>query len=72
MTASNPLAYSVAGAAAAVGVGVTVIRAELRAGRLAKRYIGSKPLILAGDLQAWLEALPAAPKFADNRPYVKS
>jgi hypothetical protein len=57
---AEPLAYSVAGAARATGVGVTLLRAELKAGRLRKRYLNSKVVILREDLIAFLESLPKA------------
>ena len=56
----QPLAYTVKGAARAVGVGETSIRAEIRAGSLEAHYLGSKPLILAADLVLWVQRLPTA------------
>jgi hypothetical protein len=55
------LAYSVAGAATAVGVGITVIRQALRDGSLKKRYLGTKPIVLTEDLNEWLHGLPTMP-----------
>jgi hypothetical protein len=57
-TTDAPLAYSVAGASRATGIGITLLRAELKAGRLAKRYLNSKVVILRDDLASFLEALP--------------
>lgn len=57
-----PIAYSAAGAAAAVGLGLTSIRAALRLspedGGLPRHYLNSKPIILAEDLIAWVRGLP--------------
>src|SRR5690606_40177308 len=57
-TMSTRLSYTIPEAAAAVGVSEWTIRAEIRANRLAARYVGSKPLIPASELEAWLESLP--------------
>ena len=57
----TPIAYDVAGAARAVGVGITVMREQLRIGNIRRHYVGSKPLILHTDLVAWVAALPATP-----------
>ena len=56
---STRLSYTIPEAAAAVGVSEWTIRAEIRANRLAARYVGSKPLIPASELEAWLESLPS-------------
>lgn len=56
------VSYSMAGAAAATGLSVDVIRRAVRAGDLATVYPKingrtiSKPLIRAADLDAWLAA----------------
>ena len=55
---AQPLAYSAAGAASACGVGVTLIREQLRLGVIPRHYAGRKPLILASDLLDWLASLP--------------
>ena len=48
--------YSVAGACAAVGVGETFIRREIKQKRLVARRLGAKVLRIKGeDLQAWLD-----------------
>ncbi len=41
-------------------VGRTKFYAEVKAGRIALRKIGSKTVILRSDAEAWLRALPAA------------
>ena len=55
----DPLSYSVPDAARAVGLSEWSIRAAIRNGDLAPRYYGTKPLIPAAELEAWLNALPS-------------
>ena len=57
----SPLAYSVAGAATATGLGPTTIRGLLTSGSLPRHCCGTKPVILAEDLLGWLRNLPDAP-----------
>ena len=52
---ADTISYSVAGASEHTGVSVDVIRR----GDLAPRYFGSKPLIPAAELEAWLASLPS-------------
>lgn len=54
-----PLAYTIADAAQTVGLSEWSIRAAIRNGDLAPRYYGSKPLIPAVELEAWLHSLPS-------------
>lgn len=57
-TAPDPIAYSIAGAAAAIGrESNTIIKVALSAGDLVARYYDSHPLILHKDLAAWAESL---------------
>lgn len=56
------LAYSIAEASEATGIGRTAIYEEISAGRLKARKRGSATLILAEDLQAFLAGLPAVGK----------
>lgn len=56
----RPAAYSPESAARAAGVSRSYIYDEMTAGRLASRHAGRRRLILAADLDAWLDALPAA------------
>lgn len=66
MSTATKLSYSVQEAAAATGLSPTFLdaairRAELRARRTVKRANGEvagKRVILAADLQAYLESLP--------------
>lgn len=56
---TDRLSYTIPEAAATVGVSERTIRNEIRANRIATRYVGTKPVIPAGELEAWLEALPS-------------
>jgi len=55
----SKLAYSIPEAAEMASTSVSVLRRKIAANDLSVRYIGSKPVILAEELKAWLEALPA-------------
>lgn len=55
-----PLAYTVAGAAAAVGIGQTLLREQIRLGLLEARYVNTKPIVMAEALVAWLTSLPTS------------
>lgn len=52
-------AYTVQEAAKAYGVSPDVIRAHIKAGDLVARYPTSRPIIGAGELKNWFEALPS-------------
>jgi len=54
----SKLAYTVAEAAAACSYSEDTLNRAADRGELVKRYANSKPVILATDLQAWLEQLP--------------
>lgn len=58
----NPglLGFSVQQAAKSAGVGRTTIYEELARGRLRAKKVGRRTLILASDLEAWLQCLPSA------------
>ena len=56
---SAPLAYTIPEAALAVSVSTDTIRAAIRRGDLAPRYVGRKAIIPASELDAWLHALPS-------------
>lgn len=58
MSAPSTLAYSMALAAELVGVSRSQLHEEAAAGRLATRKVGRRRVILAADLDAWLDALP--------------
>lgn len=55
----SKLAYSIPEAAEIASTSVSVLRRKIAAHDLTVRYIGTKPVILADELKAWLEALPA-------------
>jgi excisionase family DNA binding protein len=60
-TASRPAdcaAYSIPEVMARVGVGRDKLYCLIREGKLPARKLGRKTLILASDLEAFLEALP--------------
>lgn len=59
LNASEPAANTVAEVLHRVGISRTKFYAEINAGRLKARKIGSKTVVLETDLQAYLEALPA-------------
>jgi len=59
---SGKLAYSIPEAADVASTSVSVLRRKIANNDLTVRYIGTKPVILADELKAWLEALPDAPK----------
>jgi hypothetical protein len=40
------------------GIGLTTVRAEIKAGRLIARKLGRRTIIAAEDARAWLEELP--------------
>jgi hypothetical protein len=58
----SKLAYSIPEAAEASSISVSVLRRKIASHDITVRYIGTKPVILADELKAWLEALPEAPK----------
>lgn len=56
---ATKLAYTYQEAANAVGVSVRSLQRLVERGDIAVKYIGSKPVIPAKELDAWLEALPS-------------
>lgn len=56
---SEPLAVTRQQAAAMVGISVTEIDDERRAGRLVARKHGRKVLIPVAELRRWVDALPS-------------
>lgn len=56
----RPLAYTLAGACEAAGIGRTELWLRVRRGEIPARKAGRKVLILAADLEAWLRSLPVA------------
>lgn len=65
MSTPTPLAYSKAGAAGAAGVSTKTLERAIAAGRLRAKRSGEakdgepagRVIILAADLQAWLDSL---------------
>ena len=55
---STPVAYSLKGAAEAIGQSIDSIKAAIARGDLTPRYPNSRPIILHKDLEAWAESLP--------------
>jgi hypothetical protein len=56
-------AFSFEEAAEATGYSIDTIRRAVRNSELTARYANTKPVILAGELDEWLAALPTeAPK----------
>ena len=56
--ANKRVAYSIDEVCKDVNVGRSKIYEEIKSGRLLARKIGRRTLILADDLQTWLESLP--------------
>lgn len=48
-------------AADVASVGLSTLKAAVDRGDLPKRYPSGRPIILASDLDAWLESLPTEP-----------
>lgn len=53
-----PVSYSIPGAALATGLSESALRRYIRAGELAVRFSGTKPLIERDELAAFVAALP--------------
>jgi len=58
ITPRSRIAFSIAESMALAGVGRDSIYRAIRAGRLPARKLGRRTIILAGDLQQFLESLP--------------
>ena len=53
-----PVSYSIPGAALATGLSESALRRYIRAGDLAVRFSGTKPLIERDELVAFVRSLP--------------
>ena len=59
----KPLAHTITAACRLTGLGRTTIYAALKSGALSARKCGRRTLILAADLEAFLQSLPSVRKF---------
>lgn len=57
----SKLAYSISEAAEAIGQSTDTIRRAIAKGDLSVKYPNSKPVVLARELESWLESLPSQP-----------
>ena len=53
------LSFSIEEAATATGYSTDTIRRAIRNNDLAVKYANSKPVVLASELESWLNALPS-------------
>jgi excisionase family DNA binding protein len=56
----KPFAFTIIAACRLTGLGRTTIYAALKSGALSARKCGRRTLILAADLEAFLDSLPSA------------
>ncbi len=57
---TSPIAMTIADVTRRTGIGRTSIFEAIRAGRLRARKAGARTLVMADDLQAFLDSLPDA------------
>ena len=60
MNDMGPRAFHISDVCARIGVGRTTVYAAIKSGALKARKCGRRTLILASDLEAWLDTLPPA------------
>jgi excisionase family DNA binding protein len=58
----RPVAYSVSNVLQLVGISRTKFYQVVGSGQLKIRKIGNRTIILAADLEAWLDSLPRSEK----------
>jgi hypothetical protein len=58
MTAKEKKAYTIPEAAEVASIGESTLKAAIERGDLPRRYPSTRPVILASDLDKWLESLP--------------
>ena len=63
-----PISYSIRGAVAASGICRSTLYELIGTGKLRKRKVGRKTIIMHDDLKAVLEALPDSDPPAKKRP----
>jgi hypothetical protein len=54
----TPLSYSIKGAAEATGISTSLLEQFIARGDITPKYVNSKRVITADELQAWLDSLP--------------
>lgn len=59
-------AYSAKELTEAYGIGMTTLYAEIKAGRLVARKIGTRTIFLTEDIEAWVKGAPN-PRAHDRR-----
>ena len=57
-TQANRLAFSLADAASAIGVGKSTLHELIATGKLRVRKLGRRSLVLREDLEAYVQSLP--------------